>query len=290
MSSWKAPKLIIGSLVIIFISLAIWFVGQKKTETKQDQLAQLAEIRRCGPATTEEGVESRLIKKWVVNDSELQAEAQSSFLRNFSALPQRALKALENKKIRFAWESLRSDLTCSPPGSGAAVGLRFSCLKSTPKHGDVVILGSEAGMGPDGVELVTNQKDIIDGRMLPLVFWGLFEQLWNTAEDRELIDGNTRSRANDFTRLKRYVSESLKIGPAEQEFYRREFGGAGIKSPAFATRSVVLLASNLYCDGETYARSERQQPEAVKRFMSTFGCALGKPWHLAEADFKSSCI
>ena len=85
------------------------------------------------------------------------------------------------------------------------------------------------------------------------------------------------------------ATEALNIGPGEQEYYRREFGGAGTKSPAFETRSVVLLASNLYCDGDTFTRLNKQQPEAVKRFMSTFGCALGKPWHQAEADFKTYC-
>lgn len=290
MSLSKSPKSIIAGVIIVGVAATAWIVYKKRSAQKDEQLAELADVRSCGADLKDQKAEGAQLKKWLANETELQSEGKQALLRNLSALPPQVIKTLESRNIRFAWESLRSGLTCAPSGAGANVGLRFSCLKSTSNYGDVMIFGSDPGTGADGKPLPPNEREIIDGRMLPLVFWSLFEQIWNTAEERDLVADNARSRSNDFSRLKRHVSEALTIGPGEQEFYRREFGGAGTRSPAFDTRATVLMAANLYCDADTYARLQKQQPEAVKRFMSSFGCALGRPWHLGEADYNSYCL
>jgi hypothetical protein len=285
----KSPKVLVSGAVLLGLIAAGIYYQKKRAANKEEQLAELAEIRSCGSQTSDPKTESAVLRKWFANENDLQSEGKSAFIRNMSALPSQVVKTLEARGIRFALESPRSALICTPSGAPTGSGLRLSCLKSIPSFGEVMIVGADPGVGADGKPLPVNEREIIDGRTLPLVFWSLFEHIWNTAEEFDILDEKVRSRSNSFSRLKRYVSEALTIGPGEQEYYRREFGGAGTKSPAFETRAVVLLASNLYCDADTYARLSKQQPEAVKRFMSTFGCAMGKPWHLAETDFKTHC-
>jgi hypothetical protein len=268
------------------------------TPKHQEFIAPLAEFRQCGPTAITTPEENKIIAKWSFHSDKLPADAKSALARNIKAIPDGALKALERRRLQLALDRRESSYTCSiydKPGSkpGApAILLRSAenCLRATGKDSTALVLGAPHLVMPDGKPRRFSEKNMIDEVTLPTVFWSLLEGLYqpsdlsipNPAQDKPSI-------ANISRQIKRYVVDGYQFDPAEKNYYLRTFGAAGTETPSFITRTLVLTAANLYCSSESFARLQKQQPEATKRFMSIYGCALGKPWHMADTEFVGLC-
>jgi hypothetical protein len=85
------------------------------------------------------------------------------------------------------------------------------------------------------------------------------------------------------------VVDGYKFSDEEQNYYFDRFGAAGTETPAFITRTLTLTASQVYCSADSFQRLQKNQPEATKRFMNIYGCALGKPWYMPDSEFSSAC-
>lgn len=274
----------------IGIYLTNWFIKPKH----QESIAPLAETRQCGPTTITSDQEKKILAQWVNQGDRLTADAKSALARNIQALPTQAIKALEQRNFKFALDRGEAPYTCliydkAPSNSNPSPKLIRSaenCLRAAGKDGTALVLGRPQLIMPDGNPRGVYDKDLIDEVTLPTVFWSLLEGLY---EPSDVTSQDKPSISNISSRIKRYVVDGYKFDPDEKTYYLRTFGAAGTETPSFATRTLVLTASTLYCSQESYTQLQKHQPEATKRFMSIFGCALGKPWHMGSADFSEIC-
>ena len=289
MSLTQSSKLIVAGLVLTGLAAGVFIVMKNRGKKTELPPASLADITACGKPSDDQKISDELLRNLIANAGEHSPEGKLALSRNLTALPDRVIQTLQAKNIKLATESARANLRCIAPGAAPIMGQSLSCITSAPNFGDVLIISTNPGNDAEGKPIRFNEKDIIDSKTLPLVFWRIFENLWNTTEERDLIDEAQASRANNFGRIKRYITEGFKFGPKEQDYYHSEFGGSGTLAPSFNTRTFTLLAANLYCSESSFKRLSGSQPEAVKRFMSTIACSLGKPWHLADNEFKAFC-
>ncbi len=274
----------------IGIYLTNWLIKPKD----QESIAPLAEIRQCGPTTITSEQEKKILAQWVIQGDRLTADAKSALARNIQALPTQGIKALEQRNFKFALDRGEAPYTCliydkAPSNSNPAPKLIRSaenCLRAAGKDGTALVLGRPQLVMPDGKPRGVYDKDLIDEVTLPTVFWSLLEGLYETSD---VTSQDKPSISNISSRIKRYVLGGYKFDPDEKTYYLRTFGAGGTETPSFATRTLVLTASTLYCSQESYTQLQKHQPEAIKRFMSIYGCALGKPWHMADGEFSGIC-
>ncbi len=293
-----APNVKTYGLLVIWVIVAsavgIYLTKIFMKPKNQEFFAPLAEVRQCGPTAITTPEENKALTQWVYHSDKLPAEAKSALVRNIKALPAGALKALEQRNLKFALDRGESPYTCSvydkPVDRSRAPAklLRSAenCLRTTGKGSTALVLGPPKLELPDGKLRGLSEKDLIDEVTLPTVFWALLEGLYETSD---VTSQDKPSISNITSRIKRYVVDGYKFDPDEKTYYLRTFGAAGTETPSFATRTLVLTASTLYCSQESYTQLQKYQPEATKRFMSIYGCALGKPWHMASADFSGIC-
>lgn len=253
------------------------------------RLAPLAETRLCGAPLSDAAKESDLIKDWIVSDEDLSSSAKSSLAHTISALPLGITKSFAARGIRIAFGQDKEPFSCGSPNVTQQFGKGSSCIKQLPDYGEVLILAPMNVENSEGNRTNTSLEERIDRALMPALFWTTTEYLWAIPKRATLTDSEPHL-ANRFEAAKTQVARALKFSSDEQDFYRRDFGASGTENPQFATRSVTLLSAALYCDALSYSRLAASQPDAVKIYMSTFGCALGKPWHMADAAYKSLCL
>ena len=287
--------------------LAIWVMGATAigiyittilSKPKiQEFIAPMAEIRQCGPTAVASDQERKLVAEWVSQEGKIPSETKNAIARTIKSLPDGVLKALQNKHVKITLDRGESPYTCtvydksSDKSRQASIPLRSAtnCLRTVGKDSIALVLGFSQHVAADGKPRAMTEKDVINETLLPVIFWTLFEGVYKATDAANRLEQDNPSISNISEQVKRYIVSGFKFSKEEQEFYLREFGAAGIETPAFASRTLVLTATNLYCSEESYARLSKSQSEATKRFMSIYGCALGKPWHMQDVDFSSIC-
>ena len=69
MSLPKSPKSIIAGVIIVGVAASAWIVYKKRFAQKEEQLAELADVRSCGAAAKDEKAEGAQLKKWLANEN-----------------------------------------------------------------------------------------------------------------------------------------------------------------------------------------------------------------------------
>lgn len=287
---WTSPRgyWLLSMWVIAATAGGIFLVDYLSKPKDQDYLAPASNVRQCGQKPKLIEAEREFIKTWLVGVDKVTANGKIALIRTISALPEKVLATLKERNIRFSVDAGFGPYTCTADEKSSNRA-SISCLKSTPKDGEVLVLGYSQLIQPDGKPRVMTDDAVVDESLMPVTFWLMFEKLLKPDDGESFLEQSVVSKENVMDQVKRYVVGGYNFSPEEQDFYRREFGAGGVETPAFISRTLTLTANSLYCDGESYARLGKSQPEAVKRFMSSFGCALGKPWHMEEKEFVSLC-
>ena len=287
---WTSPRgyWLLSMWVIAATAGGIFLVDYLSKPKDQEHLAPAANVRQCGVLPKSVEAEREFIKTWLVGVDKVTANGKLALVRTISALPEKVQATLKERNIRFSVDAGFGPYSCTADEK-STVRASSSCLKSTPKDGEVLVVGYSQLIQPDGKPRDMADDAIIDESLMPVTFWLMFEKLLKPDDGEGFLDQSVVSKENVMDQIKRYVVGGYNFSPEEQDFYRREFGAGGVETPAFVSRTLTLTASSLYCDSESYGRLGKSQPEAVKRFMSSFGCALGKPWHLEEKEFGSLC-
>jgi hypothetical protein len=288
---------LVSAWVIIATALGVYLTNTLTKPRNKDFTAPMAAFRQCGPASLPSDDQRKILTDWIIKPESLSADVKDSLVRVINSLPDGAIEALKKKNFKVALDRGDQPNTCSvydkPDGRTntreKALKTAVNCLKTQAKNSVTLVVGPQRLIANDGNPRSVTDKNLIDETLLPTIFWTLLEGLYKPADAPGPLAPGKPSIANISEQIKRYVVDSYKFSEGEQEFYHREFGAAGLATPAFATRTLVLTASNLYCSGESYGNLSKTQPEATKRFMSIYGCALGKPWHMTSADFSGLC-
>lgn len=264
----------------------------------QDILAPMADVRECGPKNLADNQSSKTLSQWVTQVEGLSADAQSALARNLQALPDGATKALEQSRFKIALSRGDAPYTCvvydQPPNKSKASAMPLmtaeNCLRSTGKGDTTLVLGRPQLLNPDGTPRYLQDEDLVDESLLPTVFWALFEGLYQPSDLGSIkLDQEAASATNISSTIARHVVSAYNLTPEEKQYYLKAFGAAGTETPSFLRRTLALTAAAAYCSQESFARLQNQQPEVSRRFMSIYGCTLGKPWHLADDDFSKFC-
>lgn len=285
--------------------LALWVVGASalgvflirhfSPPPAKDILAPQADIRRCGPGNLGPDQEMRLAAEWVANPKDPSDEVKRAVARVLLSLPERVLTVLKSpattgdrSPIKIALDQGKWPFMCADSERSGG-RLANTCLKAVPGIGRVLLLGRTTILSPDGRLRQLSDADFVDQTLLPVIFWLAFERLGNLRDEKPVLPETEVSKSNVFSQMKYHIVSGYKFSPEEETFYLREFGASSTATPTFVNRTLALTASNLHCHAESFARLEKTQPEAVKRFMSAMGCSLGKPWHMSEEDFSKLC-
>lgn len=289
-----------------YVLLALWVIGASalgiflirffSPPVNKEVLALDALTRQCGPLEISSEDEKKLSAIWVANSRDLSEAARRAIARTLQALPARILSVLRappiggnvNTPIKIAVDQGKWPYLCAE--SERASGREAtSCLKNIAGIGRVLVIGRASLIASDGRQRQLSDEELVDQTLMPAIFWLTFERLANLRDEKPMLPETETSKSNIFSQMKHYIADGFKFSPEEENFYYRQYGMAGTATPAFVNRTVALTASNLYCDLESFDRLQKNQPEAVRRFMSSMGCGLGKPWHMSDEDFSKHC-
>jgi hypothetical protein len=284
--------------VLVGTAVGIYLINSL-TKSKDDETpAPLAQARQCGPTDLSSSEEDKILSEWTVKVEKLPADAKKALAANIKVMPEDALMALKKYNLKITFDRGESPYICQTfdgssgksTNGGRPRQSAENCLKITSKNSLALVIGHPRLEMPDGQRRVLSEKELVDELTTPSLFWAIFDGLYKPTDDpTKNLGPNDRSIQNISENIKRYIVGAYKFSTAEQEHYLRRFGAAGTETPAFMTRTLVLTASNLYCSKESFDRLSKSQPEATQRFMSIYGCTLGKPWHLADGEFSKFC-
>jgi hypothetical protein len=278
----------VASWVIVGSAIGIYVYDWWARENRKEALAPLAASRTCGPekVLTDKELDGEAAK-WLVNQTATPRDLQKVLLRNLAALPDAAVRTLLHNRIRFAVETNQAPYTCASQNTAQPPG-GISCVKATPRDGLFAVLSYPQSVSPDGSAINTPPAEQLEGIVLPVSFWVLFQGVWRVENPKPPMD-NEISPTNRLLTLKNYVASAYKLTSGEEDYYHKYYTASGRRSPTFLTRSLILTASNLYCSKDSYENLLSQEPDAVRRFWDVYGCVLGKPWHITEDEYKKIC-
>jgi len=296
-SSSSKTYALLGGWVIVATGAGLYLTHLLTKPKNKEFIAPMAAVRQCGPTPITAEEQGKIIAEWIIKPEKLATEIKASLARTIKSLPEEALIALKKNHLKVAIDEGETPFTCTIYENSSAksgqpstvMRSAVNCLRSTGKDSVALILGRPRIDASNGKPRAFSEKDLIDETLLPEFFWTIFEGLYKSSDSPGKLDPNSPSISNISDQIKRYVVDSYNFSENEQEFYYKEFGASGTANPAFATRTLVLTARSLYCSSESYTKLAKTQPEATKRFMSIYGCALGKPWHMQASDYSELC-
>jgi hypothetical protein len=274
--------------VIFGSAIGIYVYDQWTRNEEKEALAPFAAPRTCGQdkVLTDKELDGEAAK-WLVNQKATPRDLQKVLLRNLAALPDAAVRTLLHNRIRFAVETNQAPYTCASQNTAQTPG-GISCVKATPREGLFAVLSYPQSVSPDGSALKTPPPEQLESIILPVSFWVLFQGVWRVENPKPPMD-NEISPTNRLLTLKKYVVSAYKFTAGEEDYYHKYYTASGRQSPTFLTRSLILTASNLYCSKIAYENLSNLEPDAVRRFWEVYGCELGKPWHMADDEYKKIC-
>jgi hypothetical protein len=274
--------------VVAGSALGVFVYKKWNRDRDEVKLAPMSGARICGEqrVVTDQEVQQDA-KRWLVNTSDMQIEVQKALLRNIKALPETVTRILDEVGMRFTLESGKDPYTCAPKNRVASAP-GPSCVKGSIKDGYFTVISAPLLEAPDGTPAKVTAIRQLEPTILPIGFWLLFQGMGRSETSAAFRDDEI-SHSSRLSTLKKYVMDAFKFSRGEEDFYYRAFGPSGVQSPAFYTRSVILTASNLYCNKESFDRLSSLQPEATSRFWTVYGCALGKPWFMPADEFTKLC-
>jgi hypothetical protein len=276
-------------------ALGIYLVRHFSPPLPKDTPAPEALTHQCGPKDLSAEEEQKLAAAWIANPKEVSDEAKRAVVRVVRTLPERVISALRSPtgavdkvSIKITLDQGKWPYVCTEEVRSSS-RFAITCLKNISGVGRVLVLGRSSLVSADGRQRQLSDQELVDQSLLPALFWLSFERLGSLRDEKPVLPEPVVSKSNVMSRIKQYVVDGYKFSPEEETFYMREFGGSGTKTPAFVNRTVALTGSQIYCDAESYERLNKNQPEAVKRYMSAFGCSLGRAWYMDEGDFSGIC-
>ncbi len=284
--------------VIVATALGVYLVNTLTKPNNEDKPAPLAGIHQCGPRDINPEDQQKILSEWTVKIDKLSTDARKALAANIKTLPQESLLALKKHNLKVTLDRGDVPYNCqvfdTPSGKKTSnvspTRTAQNCLKILSKNSLALIIGRPALETPDGKPRFLRDDELIDEYTTPTLFWALLEGLHKLADNPvKKLGASDPSIQNISENVKRYIVGAYNISLDEQEHYLRRFGAAGTGTPTFITRTLVLTASNLYCSKESFERLSKSQPIATQRFMSIYGCTLGKPWHLADGEFSKFC-
>jgi hypothetical protein len=245
----------------------------------------------CGPSTATTEDHSAAVKKWLISDNQLPTESQAAFLSVIGALPPKAKEALESEAVRIAINPADQSLHCHSQTDRYvdSATRQTACLRHTKDYGSILVIHLGKKLNQDGVMVSESLEEFTRNKLLSMLLWVVIEDIWNPRDDFKIYKKAEASSSNALGIVKKQLADSLILSPEEETNYLRDFGASGRQNPAFFSRSVVLLGSNIYCSGASFQNLIRLQPKAVNGYLGSFGCALGKPWFMTEDAFSSFC-
>jgi len=288
MGANKKSYALLAGWVVVGSALGIFVYNKWMRDGEEIKLAPMAEAHLCGEQSvvTDQEVQ-QAAKKWLVNTHNMPFEIQKTLLRNIEALPEAVKRTFDELGMRFTLESGKDPYTCAPRNSVASAP-GPSCVRGSIGDGYFTVISAPQLDAPDGTPAKVTTIRQLEPTILPIGFWLLFQGM-GRGETSAAFRDDEISHSSRLLTLKKYVMDAFKFSRGEQDFYYRTFGPSGIQSPAFYTRSIILTASNLYCNKESFDRLSRLQPEATRRFWAVYGCALGKPWFMTNDEFDKLC-
>lgn len=284
----KMSYVLLTVWVVAGSAIGIFFYDNWIRDKDEVKLAPMSAARLCGDQRIMTDQETQqAAKKWLLNTTDMQIEVQKSLLRNIRAFPETVTKNFDEVGMRFTLESGKDPYTCAPRNSVVTVP-GPSCVKATMKEGYFTVISAPLLEAPDGTPAKVTAARQLEPVVLPIGFWLLFQGMGRNETSAAFRDDEISHGSRLFT-IKKYVMDAFEFSRGEQDFYYRAFGPSGAQSPAFYTRSLILTASNLYCNKESFERLSSLQPEATRRFWAVYGCTLGKPWFMSAAEFTNLC-
>ena len=276
-------------------ALGIYLVRHFSPPPPKDTPATEALTQQCGPKDLSAEEEQKLSAAWIANPKEVSEEAKRAVSRVVRALPERVAAvfrspagSVDKVSIKITLDQGKWPYVCTEEVRSSS-RFAITCLKNISGIGRVLVLGRSSLVSADGRQRQLSDQELVDQSLLPALFWLSFERLGNLHDEKPTLPDSVVSKSNVMSRIKQYVVDGYKFSPEEEAFYMREFGGSGTKTPAFVSRTVALTSSQIYCDAESYERLNKNQSEAMKRYMSAFGCSLGRAWYMDEWDFAGIC-
>lgn len=288
----------IKGLVAVLLLIAIPLVVkqcQKPDAVEPPSFALLAAAPHCGPDGISAVEVAQTIKKFGVTGAANSDEVSSTLARVIKAFPPHVKELFEKRGIKIdtlrMYDNLGLNAFGRPFGvfkDEGAAGLHLLVAPDVDESSKVL-----SGATPEEVgNSVLGVKHFVRGLeegLLPASLWLTFETLWETQFIQGISKETEPLAANIFAQMTQKLAGLMTFANAEQDFYFQEFPGAGTLDPAFAVRNLVLVATNVYCNQESYDRLASQQAEALAYFQSEFFCTLGKPYYWDQKKYLGVC-